>query len=229
MRRSALLNAMTRGASLCATLFLVGGCVAAGSITATPNLSPGSSTPTPPSQPTLDPTDGCGTGNLWVDYAPYTTATLASYGWSFVVADVKSTEPAIFNTADGKKPRGFMAKPVAGTPGSNGKIYTPVVVQVDRAISGQTKPGANRFLIEGGTIGCYTTRLDVSPNVEKGARYVFIVTAAQDADGKKLLDLQEAKFAWPVDANGVVQTVDGPQSIDALAHTVAQTAVAPSP
>jgi hypothetical protein len=221
----------SRVAGLCASLILVAGCVSAGSLTPPPDGSavPSGQTqsPTPTIQPSAAATDGCGTSNLWVDYAPYTTSTLASYGWGFVVADVKAIEPAIFNTEDGKKPRGFGAKRDPSNPDFNGKIFTPVAVQVDQVISGRAKPGANRFLIEGGTIGCYTTTVDVSPIVEKGSRYVFVLTDAKDAKGQKLLDLQEAKFAWPVDASGVVQTPDGPNTLDWLAQTVAKASASP--
>src|SRR5688500_6895918 len=52
-------------------------------------------------------TDGCGGAKLSIDYLPYTTATLAGYGWDFVVADVVGFEPAIFNTPDGRRPPEF--------------------------------------------------------------------------------------------------------------------------
>ena len=221
-----LREAATFGTVMCATMVLLAGCVTAGSSSAPPDVSSRPSAPilpSPPStEPTVDATDGCGSTNVSVDYAPYmTTSTLASYGWGFVVATVTSVEPAIFNTTDGARPM--------GSSGSNGKIFTPIDVQVDRVMSGPMKAGSGQILIEGGTVGCYTTRVDMSPIVKKGGRYVFIVTDAQDPTGKSLRSLQEAKFAWPVDASGSVVTIDGPTSVDSLAKLVAQTPVAPKP
>jgi hypothetical protein len=72
-------------------------------------------------------------------------------------------------------------------------------------------------------------RVDVSPTVKIGARYVFILSDVRDVAGKSLLDLQEAKFAWPVDAAGTVQSADGPQSLDALTAMVTKATTSPQP
>lgn len=232
MKTEKLRGSVWLGAVVYATVLLLTGCETAGSISVPPDASVGETTLTPSSAPspsTVASTDGCGSANISVDYAPFTTSTLAGYGWGFAVGTVTSIEPAIFNTPDGSMPTGFMVKPGLGKPRANGKIYTPIDVQVDQAISGPMKPGVDRVLIEGGTVGCYTTRVDVSPVVEKGARYVFVVTDAQDSGGTSLLGLQEAKFAWPVDAVGTVETVDGPMTLDQLGQVVAKAPVAPKP
>src|SRR4051812_24357255 len=53
-------------------------------------------------------TDGCGSATVSIDYAPYTTASLAGSGWDFVVAAVVGFDPAIFNTPDGSRPSDFL-------------------------------------------------------------------------------------------------------------------------
>ena len=60
---------------------------------------------------------------------------------------------------------------------------------------------------------------DVAPVVSTDSRYVFIVTDALSASGD-VLPTEEAKFAWPVDDQGIVQTVDGPKSIDEVSQIV---------
>lgn len=224
-------GAGARTAGICATLILLAGCVTAGSVSAPPDASTELSAPpestSPSTAPTSDPTGNCGSANISVDYVPYSVTSLANSGWTFAEAVVTSFEPAVFNTVDGTTPSGFMVKPAPGEPHSDGKIFTPVDVQVDLVISGRTKPSVDRFLIEGGTVGCYTTRVDVSPVVQKGARYVFVLADALDATGKSILDSQEAKFAWPVDDSGTVATPDGPESIDSLSGIVAKASPVP--
>ena len=210
-----------------AALLLVAGCVTTGSVSVPVDSSPGSSS-RPSTGSSADPSASCGSANISVDYAPYTVASLANLGWSFAEATVTSFEPAVFNTADGAPPSGFMVKPAPGELHSDGKIFTPVNVQVDRVIDGRTKPNVDRFLIEGGTVGCYTTRVDVSPHVLRGGGYIFVLADAMDASGKTVLVSQEAKFAWPVDDSGMVATPDGPESIEALARIVATASPSPS-
>src|SRR4051794_26511721 len=69
----------------------------------------------PPPDPTAspriasaEPSHSCGSTTMSIDYAPYTTAILAGYGWDFVVADVVAFGPAFFNTADGQRPPEFV-------------------------------------------------------------------------------------------------------------------------
>ncbi len=224
-----------------AALFLVGGCYAGSSASLAP---PDSSVPPPTSTPNATasaPTESphfCGTADLFVDYAPYTTATLAGYGWDFVVADVVSFEPAIFNTPDGGPPAGFPEAPSSPNPNPNAQtlIYTPVDVVIGDAISGSLSAGPSQFLIEGGTvplkggtIDCYTMYVDDAPRVDLGARYVFIISDAPDSNGEKLLPLAKARFAWPVDDKGTVITVDGPMSIDDLTRIVLAAAASMEP
>jgi len=213
----------------CATLLLVVACQVGSrsswppdhSTAPPPGASP-SATPSASASASTDATDGCGSATLSIDYAPYTTATLAGRGLDFVVADVVDFEPAMFNTLDGKRPPGFGMKPSSPKPNPNAEtlIYTPVDVVVNLTISGPSSPGPNRFLIAGGTIGCYRMSVYPAPRVELGSRYAFILADALDAEGTNPLPLQEAKFAWPVDAAGMVTTVDGLMSIDELTAIV---------
>jgi hypothetical protein len=182
-------------------------------------------------------TSGCGSATISIDYLPYTTATLAGYGWDFVVADVVGFEPAIFNTPDGSRPPGFPPSgPSNADPDGNAEtlIYTPVNIVINRAISGRWKPGASQILVEGGTVfleggpvDCFEMRVSPVPHVEPGSTYVFVLSEALDAAGQNPLPLPKARFAWPVDRGGIAATADGNMSIEALTE-LAQNA-APSP
>jgi hypothetical protein len=153
---------------------------------------------------------------------PFTTATLAGYGWDFVVADVVGLDAAIFNTPDGSRPSEFPAQPTFPRPNNNAEtmIYTPINVEIDRVISGRWSPGPGQFLVEGGTIGCFTMWVSPVPHVEPGSRYVLVLSEALDDGGEDPLPLHKARFAWPVDPTGTVATPDGPKSIDQLTQIV---------
>jgi len=168
---------------------------------------------------------------LSIDYLPYTTAILAGYGWDFVMADVVGFQPATFNTVDGEPPPGVGEKPSSPHPNPNAEtmIYTPVDVLISLTISGPSTPGPSRFLIAGGTAGCYTIRVNPAPEVEPGSRYVFILADALDSEGQNPLPLQEAKFAMPVDDAGMVMTVDGLMTLEELTEIVTEASPSPEP
>ena len=183
-------------------------------------------------------TDDCGSATISIDYLPYTTATLAGYGWDFVVADVAGFEPAIFNTPDGSRPPDFPGRPSSPNPNGNAQalIYTPVNVVIDRPISGPWSPGPEQFLVEGGTVpleggpvDCFTMWVSPVTQVEPGSRYVFILSEALDNGGEDLLPRHKARFAWPVDQAGMVRTIDGLMSIDELTEIVLGAAPTPNP
>jgi hypothetical protein len=183
-------------------------------------------------------TDRCGSATISIDYLPYTTSTLAGYGWDFVVADVVAFESAIFGTPDGSPPPGFPGWPSSPNPNDNllTPIYTPVNVVIHRAISGRWRPGPSRFLVEGGTVllesgavGCFEWRVSPVPSMRPGSRYVLILSEALDADGQNPLPLHKARFAWPVDPAGVVSTPEGPMSIDNLTKIVLDAAPSEAP
>jgi hypothetical protein len=218
----------------CFALFLVVACqfgsMASPSPAASSNPPPAATaTGQPDAVTSLAADGGCGTTTYSVEYAPYTTATLAGYGWDFVVADVMAFEPAMFNTADGKAPPGYGIKPVDPNSNVDARIYTPVLVGIVQTLSGPSMDGAQRFLIEGGTVGCYTVRVDVAPRVAVDSRYVFILTDVRDPAGRNTLGLREAKFAWAVDSKETVSTVDGLRSIDELTEIVTRSPASSQP
>ncbi len=215
-----------------AVLLLVAGCYAGAKESAQPT-EPSDPKASSMAEATAPPETGsfglCGSTDVWIDYAPHTTATLAGYGWDFLVAEVVSFEPAIFNTPDGEAPPEFpnqTARPDAN-PNAETMIYTPVNVVINEVISGPWSAGENQFLIEGGTVpieggivDCYTVRVDAAPHVEVGSRYVLIVSDALRSDGRTPLSSSKARFAWTIDSNQIVTTVDGPMSIEDLSRLV---------
>lgn len=196
-----------------------------------PPVATPSSAPSATASASPESTDGCGSATLSIDYAPYTTATLAERGRAFVVADVVGFEAGIFNTPDGSRPSGFPGRPSSPNPNHNAQtlIYTPVNVVIERAISGPWSPGPSQFLVVGGTVDCFTLSVPTAPRVEPGSRYVFILDDARDHEGQNPLPLKEARFAWPVDPAGTVVTVDGLMSIDELTEIVLGTALRSPP
>jgi hypothetical protein len=210
----------------CATLLVVAACQAGSrasgpwtNSTAAPPVASGPSTSAGESPQS---TIGCGSATISIDYAPYIAASLAGSGWDFVVADVVGFDPATFNTPDGSRPPDFLGRPSSPKPNYNAEdmIYTPVNVEIDRAISGLWSPGPSHFLIEGGTVGCFRMWVSPVPQVKPGSRYVFVLSEALDNGGVKPLPLHKARFAWPVDRAGMVTTIDGRMSIDDLAEIV---------
>jgi hypothetical protein len=209
---------------------VAGGCVSAPGSVGSPETSASSSI-TPESSPTLASSQAdadCGVNFMSVDYAPYTIPSIVKNGGTIVEAHVLSTEPAFYNTGDGKKPRGFPNAYGVVDAQPNGTIYTPVNVMVDRAFAGTVKPGALKVVVEGGTIGCYTLNVDTPGVIIPKSTYVFVLGDALTADGKTWKNQWQVKLAWPVGADGTVATSEGSMSLDALALEVS-TGVRPTP
>jgi hypothetical protein len=137
--------------------------------------------------------------------------------WNFAVVDVQGIKAPVFNTTDGKAPPG----PPKDWP-TETMIYTPIDVNVDQAFGDLEKTGPGQFLVEGGTVGCYTYFVTPVPEVEVGKRYVFISGDARDAAGNAVLPVPRARFAWAVDSNGIVETIDGRKSVDRLREEVVE-------
>ena len=190
---------------------------------ASPVVSPTANTTTVPS--TIGDAN-CGSADISVDYAPYTIADLVSYGWDFAVGSVVGLGPAAFNTADGKAPPGFGSKPSGPNPNAEVRIYTQVQVQLEDSLTGSRSTGRANLLTEGGTVGCYTTRVDVAPDLLVGSRYVFVLADAVNAAGNAVPGRQEIHLAWPINADGIVATDDGPISISELRAKVSSLAPA---
>lgn len=190
---------------------------------------PAASTATTPTSGVPGTAGDCQVVSVAAELAPYTIASLAAEGKGFVVGDVKAIQPAIYNTLDGKRPRNFQPQQAsAAEPGTMGQILTPVVLQADQILSGDAATGSLRVVVQGGTIGCDSMRVDVAPVVEVGQRYVFVLSDAFDADGLKLPNLSLVRFAWPMGADGVVATPEGALPLANLAQTVAKAAPAPT-
>lgn len=161
----------------------------------------------------------CGSASLWVDYAPMDVKTLVERGFGFVSARVTSTEPAFFNTADGSAPAGYLT--TGSGPGtSSATVFTPYVVEVDHVMTGDGNVGVRRVLVEGGDVGCIRVTVDGAAKLAVDLRYVLVLADAKDVDGNDLKDLQRVLDAWPIDPSGIVGTVDGPLSLDALSGIV---------
>ena len=232
----------TRVGGIAATVALLASCVAAGGVTAPPNASspvPSSPEPAATSVPSPAASGNCGTVHWSIEYAPYTIAGLAANGDILVAGVATAFEPAVFNTADGKPPRGFFAR--HGTvPDAQeyGEIYTPVVIEVERVFAGDVKPGALRTYVEGGTLGCWTVTVD-APRFELEKRYVFDLNNYRDADGKVVPGEHKVFLALPIDANDVVQqggtdifgnpANEGPMSLATLAQLAAKASSTPAP
>lgn len=233
----------TRVGAIAATIALVAGCVAAGSLTAPPDASspaPSSPAPTATSAPSPAAWGDCGTVNWAVEIAPYTIASLAADGSILVEGVATKLQPAVFNTADGQPPRGFFMLPgTVPNAQKNGQIYTPVVIEVEQVLAGDVKPGTLRAFIEGGTVGCWTVNLSGAPVISLDERYVFILWGYHDADGKAIPGQYKVTFAWPIDANDVVQqggtdifgnpANEGPMALAKLAQLAARAASTPAP
>ena len=162
----------------------------------------------------------CGLTNMSVDYAPFTIASLVRNGATIVEGRVLLTEPSVYNTEDGKKPRGFPHAYGVVNAQPNGTILTPANVMVDRVFVGTVKPGALKVFVEGGTIGCYTLNVDTPGPIVAGSTYVFVLGDALSADGKTWKNQWQVRSRWPVGPDGTVATSLGVMSLDALAAEV---------
>lgn len=224
---------------LAATVILVAGCVTAGSLTARPGAgSPGPPSPMPTAMPVPSPAAStpCGTRSENFDWAPFTIANLAASGDIFVMGVATGFEPGVFNTADGRPPRGFFER-WGGWPNGqeNGHIFTPVLIRVDRVLAGDIATDVLRAFIEGGSVGCWTVRQSGAPHVNLGERYVFVLGSHHDADGKIIRGEHRVSFAWLIDPDDVVSPFGGvfndfePITLEALAKLVTEAAPTPAP
>lgn len=177
-----------------------------------------------------DPTKRCGSTTLTIEYPEYTTETLAAKGFDFVVADVVSAQPGIYNTPDGERPAIFSGKPT-GTPNQSARpaVYTPIDINVVSPVQGSLAKGPTQVLVLGGRVDCFTMWVSPMPAIEKGARYVFVLSEALASDGKQAMASPQVTLAWPVDEKGMVATDDGQMSLDELTAVVAGAAKATLP
>jgi hypothetical protein len=208
--------------------------IAAATLVAACVTEAGGTTPDPrasdlvtPQTTTAAASDECGSMSLDATFAPFTIADLVSRGNVLVVGTVKAIEPSIYNTSDGKRPRGFGT--MQGTVDNpNADIITPVVILVSKDVNSSLKPGAVRAYIRGGTVGCFQERVDFAPSLQAKVLYAFVLQDGTDADGTHSKDFREILYAYVVDANNMVQTEQGKISLDNLIQQVQSVTPAPT-
>ena len=214
---------------LAACALLLAACASIGGPTGSavvPSSSPPSPSPAAPSD--------CGSGgpsdDLAADWGPYLIAGMteegtlhgfplqpgvpdAAIGATIVLGRVMAFESGTHFGGDGVR-----------------DIVTPALVQVERVIHGSVGPGQLRFLIEGGRVGCETLRVDTTATVEIGRRYVLFLYPSQEADGTLHPEtLRLGHDAWPVDAQDVVSTANGPMPLAELVDAIDRVTAMPIP
>jgi hypothetical protein len=132
------------------------------------------------------------------------------------IGSVQSIGPAQWNTSDGLAPP-FTAE---NHPPAWAEVFRPVTVVVERSAKGAaTSPVTVRR--EGGTVGCYTSTVDGTPDMTVGSRWAVFLGPSATSTGPtntqfRILD------AWPVNAAGVVSTPeDGQVSVASFITSVA--------
>lgn len=157
-----------------------------------------------------------------VDAAPSTIANLLPFTTSVVVADAKTIEGGVFNTKNGTRPDTGQKSGPKFNPG----VVTPINLQITRTMLGSDGPGALRVVNPGGTADCVVENVSSGATVARGKSYVFFLQPSPDSDGVRHPELPIILAAWPVNADGSVDTAyDGTMSVDDLASAVAN----PSP
>ncbi|MGA3029947.1 MAG: hypothetical protein ABSE58_04305 [Candidatus Limnocylindrales bacterium] len=156
----------------------------------------------------------CGGGDLSVDRSPYVIAgmqvpgffpDMGQPGWQ--TDDVALRDVVVVGKVIAKD-AGFFAQAR--------DVFTPFTVDIDRVIRGEARVGHTSVAIEGGTVGCYTLHVDVAPALEPGTRYVFFLS---DGVGGQLAP-GNVFDAWPIDADNVVRTLQGPMPLGALVDRI---------
>ena len=175
------------------------GCAAA--CACTPVVAPAGS-PTTPVPATQLPTPACYELTEVGDGPPRTIDLITQVSDSVLLGEVLAIERAIFNTSDGRRPDHNRPRGPGYEPG----VLTPLNVQVESQIAGDEQPSSVRVVIEGGEADCIVHRVDGTPRLEEGARYVFFLQPSKDAEGIRHPELPRVVAAWPVGVDGVVRT-----------------------
>lgn len=157
-----------------------------------------------------------------VERGPYVIAGMQAPGFfpdigptGWQADDVALRDVVVVGTVIAKE-AGFFAEPA--------HVYTPFAAEVDQVIRGDARAGRMRVAVEGGTVGCYTVHVDVSPAIEPGRSYVFFLTDVVGAEPAP----RNVWEAWPIDANNVVQTVQGPMPLGELIDRIDRLSAAQS-
>ncbi|MHB8892157.1 MAG: hypothetical protein ACYC65_08955 [Candidatus Limnocylindrales bacterium] len=163
---------------------------------------------------------------LSIDSLDPTLKNLRSESRDVIVGTVASEGGAFWESPTGKGP----APGEQLGEGNEFYILTPYVVTVDQMVTGSRSPGEITVVVEGGKIGC--SKLEVSPAVtlKVKERYVLFLSPRLAATGARAIDLPLAFHAFPVTADGTVQTpLDGTISLAALSRALAQDPQSPTP
>jgi hypothetical protein len=187
------------GAFVALVVLSVGLLAACTSATGAPKSQPPAGTAG--STPELTPEADCYVIDESVDMPPITVATLLPVTSDVVIAEVKAIEGGIWNTKNAAKPD------KARGPRFNPGVVTPINLQVLESVQGDLGPGAIRVVNPGGTAGCVEHTVDNAAQVEKGKTYAFFLQPSPDADGERHPELPLVLVAWPVAADGSVETL----------------------
>jgi len=203
-------------------LLVVTAVLAAGCATVPPpSNSPAVSSPTPVATGSPNPavSRACSRADLSVDRGPYVIAGIQVPGFfpgmgrpGWQTDDLALRDVVVVGTVISEE-AGFFAEPAY--------VYTPFAVEVDQVVHGDARVGRMRVAVEGGTVdsgtaGCYTMHVDIAPALEPGARYVLFLTdpVGPEPAPRAVWD------AWPIDADSVVSTYQGPMPLADLVDRI---------
>lgn len=164
----------------------------------------------------VTPVASCYGLDVSIDGPPLTVDWLRGAPQVFV-AVVSGVESSTFNTPDQKRP----SISPRDHNGVRPLVVTPYNLQVKEAVKGIAEGIVVRAVAPGGEADCI--EYNVSPNIglERNGTYVFFLSPGEDIDGGHHPELPMIWAAWPVDAEGNVQTeADGVVGLDAIAEAV---------
>ena len=201
--------------------FLVGclalaGCVTAG---ASPNANSGSTNPQSSDLPAVVATDSAGNyikspdlaathlpiaeGSCFVVHVqatigPRTVAAMAAMSPDIIVGTFQGFGPSRWNTPDGTRPTSNEFN------STSARLVRSVSIGVQTTVRG-AGASASQAIVRGGQLGCDVSSFSDSPSLTVGSRYVFFLVPVGNSMGGPSSDLLVLE-AWPIDANGTVQT-----------------------
>jgi hypothetical protein len=110
-------------------------------------------------------TTGCTSSFTTVDKATITSQQLASYTDVIAVATIENVGPSFWDSPTGERPTHWSTE---------SGIFTSVHANVERVVKGETS-NAERFVTEGGVVGCDSYEFSESPDLAAGSRYVLFL------------------------------------------------------
>lgn len=181
-----------------------------------------SPTPTPSAMPP------CGHVSMNADWGPYVIAGITEEGTLHgYPLQANAPDAVVGATIVVGRVLGFDAG-IADPP--DWRVFTPVRVGVQTVIQGDIEQDGFRFLVEGGEAGCLTERVDTTPTLLDGARYVFFLYPPTTSEGVVHADrLVLRRDAWYVDDRDMVGTPAGPMPLADLVERIGRIVAASSP